>query len=117
MPTIVLNPPDSTPHFQGPSSLARMNASVIVADNSAADRYELTADGQRVGFVTYRMGPGVIALLHAEVNPAHERQGWGSRLVAGTLDDARKRGLKVRPVCPFVVAYIERHREYRDLLA
>jgi predicted GNAT family acetyltransferase len=91
--------------------------SFSVADNPEAQRYELAADGQRIGFVTYHMEPGVISLLHAEVNPAHERQGWGSRLVAGTLDDARERGLKVRPVCPFVVAYIERHPQYRDLLA
>jgi uncharacterized protein len=90
---------------------------MIVADNSAAERYELTVDGQRIGFVTYRMGPGVIALLHAEVDPAHKAQGWGSRLVAGALDDARERGMTVRPVCPFVVAYIERHPRYRDLLA
>jgi predicted GNAT family acetyltransferase len=88
-----------------------------VADQPEARRYELTAEGERIGFVTYRMEPGVIAFLHAEVNPAHERQGWGSRLVAGALDDARARGLKVRPVCPFVVAYIESHPDYRDLLA
>jgi predicted GNAT family acetyltransferase len=91
--------------------------SVSVADHPEAGRYELTAEGERIGFVTYRMEPGVIAFLHAEVNPAHERQGWGSRLVAGALDDARARGLKVRPVCPFVVAYIESHPDYRDLLA
>lgn len=89
---------------------------VSVADNPRAERYELTAGEERIGFVTYRMAPGVIVLLHAEVNPARERQGWGSRLVAGALDDARKRGLKVRPVCPFVAAYIERHPDDRDLL-
>jgi predicted GNAT family acetyltransferase len=90
---------------------------VSVADNPQAQRYELTAEDERIGFVTYRIQTGVIALLHAEVNPAHERQGWGSRLVAGALDDARERGLKVRAVCPFVAAYIERHPDYRDLLA
>ena len=90
--------------------------SVSVADHPEARRYELHAEGERIGFVTYRMEPGVIALLHAEVNPAHERQGWGSRLVAGALDDARRRGLKVRPVCPFVVAYVAAHPDYRDLV-
>lgn len=91
--------------------------SVAVADQPDAERYELIAEGERIGFVTYRLQPGVIAFLQAEVNPAHEREGWGSRLVAGALDDARTRGLKVRPVCPFVAAYLERHPEYRDLLA
>jgi predicted GNAT family acetyltransferase len=90
---------------------------VSVADNPDARRYELTAEGRPIGFVTYRLQAGVIALLHAEVNPAHERRGWGSRLVAGALDDARARGLKVRPVCPFVAAYIEQHPDYGDLLA
>ena len=93
-----------------------MIVSFSVADNPEARRYELTAEEERIGFVTYRMEPGVIALLHAEINPAHERQGWGSRLVAGALDDARERGLRVRPVCPFVVDYIARHPGYRDLL-
>jgi predicted GNAT family acetyltransferase len=91
--------------------------SATVADHPEATRYELTADDERIGFLTYRIEAGVITLLHAEVNPAHERQGWGSRLVAGTLDDARARGLKVRPVCPFVVAYVARHPDYSDLLA
>jgi predicted GNAT family acetyltransferase len=90
---------------------------VTVDDHPEAQRYELSAEGERIGFVTYRLGDEVISFLHAEVNPAREREGWGSRLVAGALDDARARGLTVRPVCPFVVAFIERHPEYQDLLA
>jgi uncharacterized protein len=90
---------------------------VSVKDHVEAERYELTAEGERIGFVTYRLDPGVITFLHAEVDPVHERAGWGSRLVAGALDDARARGLKVRPRCPFVAFYIERHSAYHDLLA
>lgn len=93
-----------------------MTVTFSVVDNSERQRYELTAEGRPIGFVTYRIEPGVIALLHAEVDPAHERQGWGSRLVAGALHDARQRGLKVRPVCPFVVAYIAGHADDQDLL-
>lgn len=90
---------------------------VAVADNPDAARYELTVDGERAGFVTYRQSPGIIALLHAEVDPARERRGLGSQLVRGALDDARARGLTVRPVCPFVQWFIETHEEYRDLVA
>jgi uncharacterized protein len=88
-----------------------------VRDNPDAARYELTADGERAGFVTYRLSPGVIAFLHAEVAPARERQGLGSRLVRGALDDARARGLRVRPMCPFVAWFIETHQAYHDLVA
>ncbi len=94
-----------------------MAMEIAVADNPEAARYELTVDGERVGFVTYRQSPGVIAMLHAEVDPARERRGLGSALVRGALDDVRARGLSVRAVCPFVQWFMETHPEYRDLLA
>jgi uncharacterized protein len=90
---------------------------ITVADNPAAERYEIRVDDEQAGFVTYRLAPGVITFLHAEVDPDRERQGLGSRLVGDALDDARARGLKVRPVCPFVAWFVETHAAYQDLVA
>jgi predicted GNAT family acetyltransferase len=56
-------------------------------------------------------------MVHTEVEPEWEGRGVGSELVRGALDDVRARGLKVRPLCPFVRAFIERHSEYLDLVA
>ncbi|HEX4008529.1 MAG TPA: GNAT family N-acetyltransferase [Solirubrobacteraceae bacterium] len=89
---------------------------LTVSDNPAAARYEIAVDGERAGFVTYRIAPGVITFLHAEVDPDREGRGLGSRLVADALDDARSRELAVRPVCPFVAAFIETHPDYADLV-
>jgi uncharacterized protein len=94
-----------------------MATGVTVADNPESARYEITVDGERAGFVTYRQSAGVITFLHAEVHPSRERRGLGSRLVRGALDDARARGLAVRPVCPFVQWFVETHTEYHDLVA
>ena len=94
-----------------------MTTEVTVTDNPDAARYEIAVDGERAGFVTYRQSPGVITFLHAEVHPSRERRGLGSQLVRGALDDARARGLAVRPVCPFVAWYIETHANYQDLLS
>ena len=69
------------------------------------------------GFVDYHAQPGLITVLHTEVDPAFEGQGVGSRLVEGMLDDIRARGLRVLPICPFVRAYVRRHPEVRDLVA
>jgi predicted GNAT family acetyltransferase len=44
-----------------------------------------------------------------------EGRGIGSALIRGVLDTARAQGLKVKPVCPFAKAYVERHPEYADL--
>ena len=88
-----------------------------VKDNPAMGRFEI-AGGGAVAFVEYeRTGGGRIALLHTEVPEASSGQGVGSKLVRGVLDAVRAEGLKVVPRCEFVAAYIERHPEYRDLLA
>ena len=89
---------------------------VTVADEPAADRYVIDADGDRVGFLSYRLDTDHIALLHAEIETARERHGLGSQLVAFALQDARDRHLSVLPYCPFVRAYIMQHPEYRELV-
>ena len=68
------------------------------------------------GFADYRSRPGLIAFIHTEVDDAFEGHGVGSALVGGALDDARRRDLEVLPFCPFVNSYIEKHREYVDLV-
>ena len=46
-----------------------------------------------------------------------EGRGFGSRLAAGVLDDVRRQGLEVAPLCPFIARFIERHPEYEELVA
>ena len=80
-------------------------------------RYELLVGGKPAGELVYRDRSGdVVAFLHTEVYPDLQRQGLGTALVSGALDDARSRGQRVVPICPFVDAYIRRHPEYADLV-
>lgn len=90
--------------------------SETIADNPERQRYEIRVDGEVAGFVQYRLQPGQIAFIHTEVDNRFEGQGLGSKLAAFALDDARERGLAVLPFCPFVKGYIQRHREYADLV-
>jgi predicted GNAT family acetyltransferase len=89
-----------------------------VHDVAEKSRYEIEEDGEPVGFLAYHLEAGEIALVHAEIDPAHGGRGLGSVLTAGALNDARRRGLRVQPLCPFVVNYIARHPgEYDELVA
>jgi predicted GNAT family acetyltransferase len=91
-----------------------------VHDNAEELRYEARLDGKVVGVIYYHADqglPGLVTLIHTEVDPAVEGKGIGSRLVAGALEDIRRRGLAVDPVCPFVRAYLGRHPEQADLVA
>jgi uncharacterized protein len=87
-----------------------------VRDNTALSRFELETNGV-TAFANYQLGNGVITISHTETPPAARGQGIASRLVAGALDIARARGLKVVPRCPFVRAYMQKHPEAGNLLA
>ena len=80
-------------------------------------RFELRSGGQLVGFIVYRLDGHVIRLIHTEVPSAFSGQGHASTLARSALDDARSRGLTVRPDCPYVASYIKKHPEYADLVA
>ncbi len=87
-----------------------------VRDNTALHRFELEAE-DHVAFSQYKRAGGVIDILHTEVPPALNGKGIGSRLVRGLLDLVRAEGVKVRPLCPFVRSYMDKHPEYADLRA
>jgi predicted GNAT family acetyltransferase len=77
---------------------------------------EAHVDGRLAGSAEYEKTEGLIVLTHTEVDGAHEGRGVGSALVRGALDDMRRQGLPVQPVCPFVSDYIGQHPEYADLV-
>lgn len=87
-----------------------------VRDNTARQRFELDAEGH-VAFSEYKRSAGVLTIIHTEVPPALNGKGIGSALVRGLLDLERAEGVKVRPLCPFVRSYFQKHPEYADLLA
>ncbi|MEM1056944.1 MAG: GNAT family N-acetyltransferase [Bacteroidota bacterium] len=64
----------------------------------------------------YILTTDLISLVHTEVPVGAEGQGIGNALAKAGLDYARAEGLKVLPTCPFVLAYIRRHPEERDLV-
>jgi predicted GNAT family acetyltransferase len=89
---------------------------VTVRDNRDESRFEVDVDGRPAGFSAYELSDGVITFTHTEVDDAFEGQGVGSALVRQALDRVRADGgLRVRPLCPFVRAWIDQHPDYADL--
>jgi hypothetical protein len=87
-----------------------------VRDNQSECRFELAEDGA-LAFAKYLQEGDAIVFTHTIVPEEVEGRGVGGRLVKGALDLVRDRGLAVVPNCSFVRSYIERHPEYRDLVA
>lgn len=86
-----------------------------VRDNPEKHQFEMIVDGH-TALAAYRLTPGTITFTHTEVPKELGGRGIGSQLAKAALDQARERGLKVVPLCPFIKAYIEKHAEYQDLL-
>ena len=84
-------------------------------DNAAAHRFEQeTEHGTAV--LAYTRDDDRLILTHTEVPQADEGEGHGGALVQAAFDHARREGLRVVPVCPFVTAWLERHPDQRDLV-
>ncbi|GAA4734610.1 hypothetical protein GCM10023328_13210 [Modestobacter marinus] len=80
-------------------------------------RYEAAVNGTTVaGFIDYQETSELVVLSHTDVDASFEGRGVGSALARAALDDVRDRGLKALVVCPFILGWLRRHREYRDVL-
>lgn len=86
-----------------------------VVRNPNESRFEIEGAND-LAILNYRERGDHITLVHTEVDPRFEGNGYGSLLVRAALDYARTTGLRVIPSCPFVLDFIERHPEYADVL-
>ena len=85
-----------------------------VSDNATEQRFEHeTEHGTAV--LDYRRDGDRLILSHTEVPEAAEGEGIGGALVRAAFDHARREGLRVVPVCPFVAAWLERNPDQADI--
>ena len=84
--------------------------SVTVRDNPQRSRYEIFLEGDLAGYSTYTDRRGTRVFTHTEIDPDYEGKGIGSQLAKGVLTDVIGRGLAVTVRCPFITAYLRRHK-------
>ena len=96
--------------------MADGNEELHVSHNEGASRFECDVDG-KLSVAEYDMADGAMVFTHTEVPRELGGRGIAQRIVQHALDHARSHHLRVVAHCAYVAAYIERHPEYRDLLA
>lgn len=87
-----------------------------ITDNVSTARYEFRMDGELAGYLEYHLRGSEIALLHTAIDSPYSGKGLGETLVRGVLDDVRRRGLHVLPVCAFVRKFITKNQSYLELV-
>jgi predicted GNAT family acetyltransferase len=91
---------------------------LAVTHNAEASRFEARPgdDPGQLAICSYRRVGDTLVLHHTEVPWALQGRGLAGELVQGALDWARDNGLRVRPTCSYVAAYMRRHPATHDLL-
>lgn len=90
---------------------------IVVTDVPEAGRYEARIDGDLAGFADRHRSGDVVTMPHTVVRPEFAGRGVGSALVRTALEDISAQGLRVRPTCSFVEAYLDRRPELQHLIA
>lgn len=85
--------------------------------NAHQYRFEVHVNGDAATLDYEHVDDKVLDLKKTEVPEELRGQGVGERLVKESLNWARDYHYHVKPSCPFVKSYIEKHPEYGDLVA
>lgn len=88
-----------------------------VTHHPEENRYEIEVDGILAGFTEALEDGDVVTFPHTKVFEQFEGQGLASELVTGALDDIRVRGKRIVATCPYVARFVDKHPDYKDLLA
>lgn len=93
-----------------------MAEAITVVDHPEAHRLEAQL-GSQVAYAAYEIAADKITFTHTRVPEALRHHGIATQLVEAGIDLARRRGLKIVPLCPFFAAYLAAHPELAGLLA
>lgn len=95
--------------------MSQPSQTIAVAHAPSMNRFEArTPEG--LCRLDYRLDGAVMNIHHTEVPPALEGRGIASALVQAAVEHARSHGLRIRPLCSYVSAWMRRHPEHADLL-
>lgn len=92
-----------------------METPAQVTHNAIEQRYEMMVDG-RLSVCEYEFDDGRMVFTHTLVPPELRGRGIAEKLVRTALGDARSSGHKVVPACSYVAVFIQRNKEYQDLV-
>lgn len=72
--------------------------------------------GQEIGRMTYTTASESMLIIdHTEVSEQQEGKGVGKKMVLAAVEFARKKPVKILPLCPFAKKVFERMPEIQDV--
>lgn len=116
MPRSTNSPPRVFPCFNNSTTMQPEFEDLPLTNNESLRQFELIVDGQKAK-IEYERQKDRMFLTHTEVPAALEGHGVGAAMVEKTLHYLEENNLKLVPWCSFVKSYLQRHPEWKRLLA
>lgn len=85
-------------------------------DNTEEKQYEFHIDGYLAKIEYIKTNKGAIYLTHTEVPIPLEGRGIATQLLEKVLKDIEAKDLRLVPLCPFVVGYLQKNPDWRKLV-
>jgi len=96
---------------------AEMKTPVRIAFEEEACRSAAYRDDVQIGECEFLVSGNLWTLTHTGVRPGFEGQGIARKLVEKVIEEARRRGAVIAPVCSYARKMMLGRETYRDVLA
>ena len=91
---------------------------ITLSETGSKGRYVISPDGSEAeAEMTFsRMSDSLVIVDHTGVPDEFRGRGYGKALAERVVADAREKGFKIVPLCPFFKAQADRHPEWSDVV-
>lgn len=89
--------------------------SIPLIKNDQLHRFEMMLFDD-TAFIEFVESEKTFTLIHTEVPESLQGKGIGSAIIEKTLSYAKANGFVIKPICPFVLAFLKRHPEWNEIL-
>ncbi len=86
-------------------------------DRSSGGRWTTNVDGHEAEMTFSRASPVLIIIDHTSVPDALRGRGVGQALVARAVEEARRDGFRIIPLCPYAKSQFDRHPDWKDVIS
>lgn len=87
-----------------------------VTHEPTSHRFVVDSDGEQ-SVLDYRLEGDLMTITHTGVPNALSGQGLAGDMTRAAFEMARAKGWKVVPVCSYAAGWVEKHAEFKDVLA
>jgi predicted GNAT family acetyltransferase len=84
--------------------------------NYTSEVFYIRFSDRSKAYLTYRVDQNRMYLVSTYTPPQHRGKGAARMLVEKAIEVARKKGLKIVPICSYATYYFLKNREARELL-